>query len=59
MLNRPTLSQQFADNLREAEAASRALVASAASLDALTIQTRAAIAESRRLIDQADALLLR
>lgn len=57
MSDRTPIAQQFACNLRQAEAAARAVFANAASLDAVVAQTRATISESRRLMDQADALL--
>lgn len=59
MSDRTPIAQQFACNVREAEAAARAVIASAASLDAVVEQTRVTISESRRLMDQVDTLLAR
>lgn len=55
----PSVSEQFAMNLREAQAAARAISDNAASMDDTVLRTREAITESRRLIAQIEALLLR
>jgi hypothetical protein len=57
MLHRISISQQFADRVREADASVRAIGGSVSSIDALVAQTRLTIAESRRLLARIDRML--
>ncbi|MGN6572744.1 MAG: hypothetical protein ACTHLO_15150 [Pseudolabrys sp.] len=59
MLHRPSYSELFSINLREAQDAARALAESVSSIDTLIAQTREVIADSRRVIALADTLLSR
>ena len=55
----PAFSEEFAKNVREAEAMARAIAVTASSMDDTVRRTREAIAESRRLMRQAESLLAR
>ena len=55
----PSLSEQFAMNLREAKIAACAISADTCSIDDTVARTRETIAESRRVIAQTEELLLR
>jgi hypothetical protein len=59
MLRRPTISEQFAIGLREAETFARAVSEHIASIDDTVARTRNLIEDSHRLMDQTDALLSR
>ena len=59
MSDRPAISEQFAAKLREASAVSQSLAESVVSIKETVIQTRAVIADSRRLLDEADKVLSR
>ena len=59
MLRRPTISEQFALSLREAEAFARSVSEHIASIDDTVARTRNLIEDSHRLMDQTDALLSR
>ena len=59
MLDRASISVQFATHLRETEAAVRIMSENVASIDDTVARTKRLIEESRRLLIQTDKLLSR
>ena len=59
MLDRASISTQFAVGLREAEAAARIMSENVASISDTVVRTKRLIEESRRLLIQTDKLLSR